>query len=188
MTIDTGVPASNTQIDAIQGELRVFLDELRCVGSERMVKQGVSMTHLHILSLLGHHGELTMSQIADLLDVSLSNATGVVDRVEERGLVERMRDNVDRRVVTVRLTDDGRRYLNDLQLIKADLIQKVLERLSASDLERVGEALRSLRTAAMSVADDPAIAPYWHAHRHSDAHRSSVTHAAPHHQGGTPTT
>jgi DNA-binding MarR family transcriptional regulator len=181
MTIETGAPASGEQIDAILGELRVFLDELRCVGSERMVKQGVSMTHLHILSLLGHHGELTMSQLADLLDVSLSNATGVVDRVEERGLVERVRDHVDRRVVTVRLTDEGRRRLGDLQLLKADLVQKVLERLSASELETVGDALRSLRTAALSVAEDPAIAPYWHAHRHGDAT------AAPPLLGGTPT-
>src|SRR6478609_11143796 len=125
MTVETATPASPTQIDAILGELRVFLGELRCVGSERMVKQGVSMTHLHILSMLDHHGELTMSRLAELLDVSLSNATGLVDRAEERGSVERLRDHADRRVVTVRLTEVGRSQLRELQVLKEELLQKI---------------------------------------------------------------
>ena len=44
-----------------------------------------------------------MSRLAELLDVSLSNATGIVDRMEERGLVERVRVPDDRRVVLVRI-------------------------------------------------------------------------------------
>ena len=70
------------------------------MGGDRMRQGRVSMTHLHILSMLDHHGELPMSRLADLLDVSLSNATGLIDRMEERGLVERVRDPDDRRVVS----------------------------------------------------------------------------------------
>ena len=153
-------------IKEILAELRVAFGELRCVGSERLVKQGVSMTHLHVLSMLEHHGDLTMSHLADLLGVSYSNATGVVDRIEERGLVERVRDNVDRRVVIVRLTDQGRDRLNDVQLLKEDLLQKVLQHLDTDELRGVGEALRSLRAAALAVAGDPEVAAQWHAHTH----------------------
>jgi DNA-binding MarR family transcriptional regulator len=138
------------------------------------------MTHLHILSMLDHHGELTMSHLADLLDVSLSNATGLIDRVEERGLVERARDNVDRRVVTVRLTGHGREQLRDIQLVKQELLQKILQRLDATELQAVGHALQILRAAAVNVAGDTDVAAYWHAHTHSDAH------VAPIEQGGTP--
>ena len=67
-----------------------------------MVKLGVSMTQVHVLSLLQHHGDVPMSRLADLLDVSVSNATGLIDRMEERGLVERVRVPDDRRVVIVR--------------------------------------------------------------------------------------
>ena len=62
----------------------------------------MSMTHMHVMWLLQHHGDLSMSRLAELLDVSLSNATGIVDRMEERGLVERVRVPDDRRVVLVR--------------------------------------------------------------------------------------
>ena len=165
-TVSPTSAGSQLLIDEIVAELRVALGELRCVGSERLAKQGVSMTHLHILSMLDHHGELTMSRLADLLGVSDSNATGVVDRIEERGLVERSRDNVDRRVVIVRLTERGRDRLNDLQLLKEDLLQKVLRRLDANQLSVVSEALRTLRAAAFAVAADPEVAEQWHAHTH----------------------
>lgn len=157
-------------IEAIIAEFRSALDELRCVGSERMVKQGVSMTNLHVLSILGHHGTLTMSRLAELLDVSLSNATGLVDRLEERGWVERERDREDRRVVIVRLAEGGRQKLNDIQLVKEELIEKVLLRLDPEALGCVRSALRSLRDAALDVAADPAVAAHWHAHPPAHAH------------------
>ncbi len=43
---------------------------------------------------------MTMGRLAERLDVSLPNVTGIVDRMAERGFVERGRDAEDRRVVT----------------------------------------------------------------------------------------
>jgi len=163
-------PANGTadpKIDEILGDLRGALSELRCVGSERMAKQGVSMTHLHVLSLLEHHSDVAMSRLADLLDVSVSNATGLIDRLEERGFVERERDLGDRRVVHVRLAEGGRTYLREIQIVREELLQKVLSRLDAEQLHCVRSALTSLRSAALSLANDPDIAADWHAHAHA---------------------
>ena len=65
------------------------MGELKCMGSERLVRLGISMSQLHVMHLLDRHGEIAMSRLADMLDVSLSAATGLVDRIEERGFVER---------------------------------------------------------------------------------------------------
>jgi DNA-binding MarR family transcriptional regulator len=154
------------QIDAILVEIRAAFSELRCVGSERFAKQGVSMTHLHVASMLEHHGTLTMSHLAELLGVSLSNATGLIDRMEESGFVERVRDQSDRRVVFVRLAEGGGDLLNNAQLLKQDLLQKILQRLDHGQLGCVREALISLRTAALDLAGDPDVAAQWHAHSH----------------------
>src|SRR5436190_22999986 len=98
-----GSPASAPQlIDAVIEELHRMIGSLRCAGTGRMVKAGISMTHLHILWVLEHHGELPMGRLAELLDVSLSNATGLIDRMEERHLVERVRVPDDRRMVIIR--------------------------------------------------------------------------------------
>ena len=161
-----GAGAVPAQIEEILAELRVAFGELRCVSSERLVKQGVSMTHLHVLSMLEHHGDLTMSHLADLLGVSLSNVTGLIDRMEERAFVERIRDREDRRVVLVRLTPGGREQLDAIQLVREELMQKILARLTAGQLACIHEALANLRQAALAVATDPAVAANWHAHSH----------------------
>jgi DNA-binding MarR family transcriptional regulator len=165
--IRSSLPAdAPPQVAEILAELRSALGEFRCVGSERLARQGVSMTHLHVLSMLDHHGDLAMSRLAELLDVSLSNLTGLVDRMEERGYVQRVRDLVDRRVVLVHLSEGGRRQLDDNALVREELMQKVLSRLSPAELRCVRDALGSLRAAALAVASDPDIAASWHAHSH----------------------
>jgi DNA-binding MarR family transcriptional regulator len=112
--------APDTLVDSIVEELHQMIGSLRCAGTGRMVKAGISMTHLHILWVLEHHGELPMSRLADLLDVSLSNATGLIDRMEERGLVERLRVPDDRRVVIVRASEQGVRIRDEIEALKQD--------------------------------------------------------------------
>src|SRR5215212_1917578 len=113
-------PSADPIIDAIVGELHGMIGSLRCAGTGRMVKAGISMTHLHILWVLEHHGEMTMSHLAEMLDVSFSNATGLIDRMEERGLVERVRVPDDRRVVIVRASADGVRIRDEIETLKQD--------------------------------------------------------------------
>ena len=122
--------------------------EFRCAAGERLVRAGVSMTHLHLMWMLDRHGDLTMGRLADLLDVSLSNATGLIDRMAERGLVERARVPDDRRVVVIRISDHGREVLREVDLVREDLITTILARLDEAQLERVAEALEVVRDAA----------------------------------------
>ena len=105
-------------VDELNGAVRL----LRCAATGRMVKQGVSMTHLHVMWRLEEAGELTMSRLAEFLDVSLSNATGLIDRMEERGLVERSR-------------------------VSDDLLKAVLARLDDGQLTRLEAALHDFRGA-----------------------------------------
>jgi DNA-binding MarR family transcriptional regulator len=136
-------------IDAIVGELHRMIGSLRCAGTGRMVKAGISMTHLHILWVLDHHGDLTMSRLAEMLDVSFSNATGLIDRMEERGLVERVRVPDDRRVVIVRASEGGARIRDEIEAVKQDRMRAILGRLEPDQLTRVLAALGDLQGAVV---------------------------------------
>lgn len=158
-------PALVTEI--ITG-FRAAFGELRCIGSERLHRAGVSMTHFHLLSMLDRHGDMAMSRIAELLDVSLSNATGLVDRIEERGLVERIRVADDRRVVLVRLTAAGIQLLQEVELLKDDMLQRILSKLDGAALAGVSRAMTDLRGAVEElVRDDPTTQFHQHDHRHA---------------------
>jgi DNA-binding MarR family transcriptional regulator len=142
-------PSTRQLVDAVVEDLHGMIGSLRCAGTGRMVKAGISMTHLHILWVLEHHGDLPMSRLADLLDVSLSNATGLIDRMEERGLVERIRVPDDRRMVIVRASAEGERLRDEIEALKQDRMRSILERLNPDQLSRIHGAIGDLRTAVV---------------------------------------
>jgi DNA-binding MarR family transcriptional regulator len=165
----------------IIAQFRTSLGELRCVASERVVRQGVSMSHLHLMSMLHRHGEMPMSRVAELLDVSDSNATGLIDRMEERGIVERVRHPEDRRVVHVRVSDAGRRILADVEILRDDLVLRVLARLDTPRLVRLGQAMEDVRGAIEAIAtDEPGLFAHNHPHPHDAGVGASARPAAEH--------
>jgi DNA-binding MarR family transcriptional regulator len=139
-----------TSLDRIVSGVHDMIAGFRCAGTGRLVKAGVSMTHMHVMWLLQHNGDLPMSRLAEMLDVSFSNATGIIDRMEERGLVERVRVADDRRVVRVRIAPNGVKALEQTEAIKQDRLQAILSHLDQAQLDRVAAALDDIRTAVIA--------------------------------------
>ena len=170
-TIDTDAPTDGQAGEAPSRRIAAGIHDMiagfRCAGTGRLVKAGVSMTHMHVMWLLEHHGDLPMSRMAELLDVSFSNATGIVDRMEERGLVERIRVPNDRRVVLVRIAARGFEALDEMEAVRHDRLQAILGHLDESQLERVAAALDDLRGAVVAEfgPDFPAVHDHDHVHK-----------------------
>jgi DNA-binding MarR family transcriptional regulator len=70
---------------------------------------GLSPMQLHTLRILEPDVELPMSSLADKLFCDNSNVTGMADRLEARGLIERRPADYDRRVKLLVLTEEGER-------------------------------------------------------------------------------
>ena len=70
-------------------------------------KLGLTPPQFYVLATIGYAGELPFGEIGAKMMVTVSNLTGIVDRLEEKKLVVRKRDENDRRVVHVVLTDKG---------------------------------------------------------------------------------
>jgi DNA-binding MarR family transcriptional regulator len=157
-------------VERIMDEFHGAMRELRCVGTERLVKAGVSMTHLHVMGLLSRHGETSMSRIAELLDVSLSSATGIIDRMAERGFVERIRVPDDRRVVLVRLSDEGQTELDTLEILRRDELQMILNRLDQTQLDRLAQSLADIHEAIAGLIAAEGADVFGTAHTHTHAH------------------
>jgi 4'-phosphopantetheinyl transferase len=140
----------------IIADFRAAMTLIKCASSERVLRLGISMAQLHILYTLQRNGEMPMSRLAELLNVSLSSATGLIDRIEERGFVERTRVPEDRRVVKIRVTPDGLRMLGEIDALSDDLLRDVLSRIGPSKLGGVAQAVTELRSAlAIATGGDP---------------------------------
>ncbi len=144
-------------------DLHAAFGEVKCIGSERLVRLGISMTQLHVLNLLDRHGEMAMSRLAEMLDVSMSAATGLVDRTEEHGYVERIRVPSDRRIVLARITDVGRQLLDDIDSVQTEILDRILDGLDETQLTRLAAAMVDLRTAVDAIVTDHASGGY-HTH------------------------
>jgi DNA-binding MarR family transcriptional regulator len=147
-----GSAAGDEPTERIIADFRATIGAMKCAMSERLVRQGVSMAQLNIMYTLQRKGVMTMSRLADGLGVSLSNATGLVDRIEERGFIERTRVPEDRRVVVVRVTEAGTRMLQETDALNDELMRDVLARLHPAELPVIAHAVAELRSALEATA------------------------------------
>lgn len=126
--------------------------------------EGLDMTipQIRTLVLLERLGPVRMTDIAIYIGRALSATTTVVDRLVEKGLVDRVSDTNDRRLVMCELTDTGRQALERFWRIGRDRLQMVADLLDDEELRRAvdglelvsnagGEILRAL--AAMQFTD-----------------------------------
>ena len=111
-------------------------------------EQGVTMPQalaLHMLHAAG--GRLAARDLGRECHMLASTITGVIDRLETAGHVRRERDQRDRRVVWVTLTDAGRELVDRLPTF-SDEMGRLLGALPAKELEQMRDSLRRVLTAA----------------------------------------
>ena len=115
---------------------------------------GFSHYEYSVLAILGEGACEAQATIADLLAVDRSQLVGILDQLEKRGLVERMRDPNDRRRHTVSLTADGKRQFGKLKTIVRKVDASVFEPLDE-------QGRKALQAALLAVAahNDPRFRP-----------------------------
>ena len=94
----------------MEQEIYNFVDQIKELLSPRIwenILLDCSKNEILILWLVYRQEEVNMTQIADYIHVPLNTATGIIARMEKRGLVIRERSAEDKRVVTIRLGGQG---------------------------------------------------------------------------------
>lgn len=75
----------------------------------------ITKLELIALLLLWRTDEIIMSQLAESINIPMSTATGVINRLAKGGYVERLTDESNRRIVTVKLTSKGRETADSIK-------------------------------------------------------------------------
>jgi DNA-binding MarR family transcriptional regulator len=118
----------------------LMLRELR-----RQMPRELTIPQFDVLAQLDREPEgMTAGQLTRELLVTAGNVTGIVDRLEQLGLVQRRRLPEDRRAVQVRLTARGRRLMARVLPAHRRQVQSLLAPLPPADLARLRDLLGRL--------------------------------------------
>ena len=115
-----------------------------------LLPHNLSFPQLHLLSVLKQAGGiLTTGEIGRAMVKASQTITGLADRLEEPGLVERVFDRSDRRKTWIRLTEKGERKCAEAMPVANRLAEEALSALTDEELRELHAKTEKLRTAAM---------------------------------------
>ena len=134
-------------LDRIVEAIIYLQTESRRLAREQAAHHDLTPTQLTVVKLLDTIGDLSLSALSDRIRANNSTVTGIIDRMERDGLVERMRDLKDRRVWLIRLTDRGRKAARQISGTPWETLKRALTALSGADQARLLEIMGKLADA-----------------------------------------
>jgi DNA-binding MarR family transcriptional regulator len=150
----TAPPPPSTATDRageIVQALAPLLAQHRHRWAARCQAHGLSIVGFQVLALLEMHGGMPMTRLADELGVALPNATGIVGRLVERGIVARSDDAQDRRRVVVTLTDAGHGLIGEMEEGRRERMSRLFSQMTEDQQQRLLQSVKDLHAAAMRL-------------------------------------
>lgn len=130
------------------------MNALQAHAAADVARHGLSLTEFAILEALYHKGPLLIGDVQRRILLSSGGITYVVDRLEEKGLLERRACPNDRRARYAALTEKGTALMNEIFPEHARRIERALAGLSAEEQEEATRLLRQLGLGAASQGTD----------------------------------
>ena len=118
----------------IQRIMTSYNDISKGINPKGLLKINLTSAQIKLLTCFSNKAEMTMTELSNNLAVSMPTMTAMVDRLVNSKMVERERDDMDRRVVRVKLTDEGKKVLKTLIRIRRKEMEKILKNLSEEEM------------------------------------------------------
>ena len=137
---------TNDEIRAIDAYIKLqrSADTTVARATRHLASAGLTFSQYGVLDILFHFGPLPLGQIAEKILKSEGNMTTVVDNLERRGLVRRERNERDRRVVTLSLTEAGRHVIEKILPQHIQAIVEEMSILTPEEQETLGRLCRKV--------------------------------------------
>lgn len=132
------VPKGSYELRILQA-LRRIIRTVDIHSHKLSTQHNITGPQLGCLLMINEDGPLTSASLAKKVYLSPSTVVGIIDRLEEKGLIERKRDSRDRRQVHISITQAGRRLVDAAPSLLQDTLSNAL--IELPEIEQVSITL-----------------------------------------------
>jgi len=119
---------------------RKIMESLKRAGFEH----DLTFSQVEVMHFIGPSGKETMKNIADFLKITPPSATEIVAEMEKKGLVKRVDDKKDRRIVFIVLSPLAKKLFTSLHKRKELILNRIFSKLNKKDHENFERIIRIL--------------------------------------------
>jgi MarR family transcriptional regulator, organic hydroperoxide resistance regulator len=128
-------PKADAQVVAdIEKDLRYISSIIKQKGREILSQYTLTPPQFIALQWLFEYGDMTIGDLSNRMYLACSTTTDLVDRMEKNELVERVKDENDRRVVRIHMLKEGERIIEEVIKKRQNYLQSVLEDFSEEEV------------------------------------------------------
>ncbi|MBK5484235.1 MarR family transcriptional regulator [Peribacillus sp. TH16] len=128
----------------IERELRYVSSWLKQRGREILSDYKITIPQFLALQWLFEGGDMTIGELSTKMFLAFSTTTELIDRMEKHQLVQRVKDEKDRRVVRIHLLEEGERIIEEVINKRQQYLSGVLVNFSESDIVSLSGTLAKL--------------------------------------------
>ncbi len=128
----------------IEKELRYVSGLVKQKGREMLNNYKITPPQFIALQWLSEEGDMTIGELSSKMYLAFSTTTDLIDRMEKSELVQRVKDEKDRRVVRIHLLEEGKRIIDEVIKKRQVYLQDVLVNFSSKEIVTLKENLIKL--------------------------------------------
>lgn len=141
----TATTHKRAQVIDLVRELAMTWQAIDEVANSKCRKTGLNGSQFDVLMTLGTDGPLTFKDIGEKTRTVKTTLTGLIDRLEEKGLVRRTNCSEDRRCTFVELTEAGQTFYAEAYPAHVAWMNQHFTEFEATDIQQCQRFLRRLR-------------------------------------------
>jgi DNA-binding MarR family transcriptional regulator len=144
--------SSDSEIELWQSIRTIYREVLKRLNA-RLRKERITFSQYSVLLALSRNGPMQMSKLGEHMLVAPANVTGLVDRMEKKGYVRRMRDEKDRRLYVIEATGKGSQIFTSISGRFRQYAGSLGSTLTSTELDSTLAALRKVRAEMKEPAE-----------------------------------
>ncbi len=128
----------------LEKELRYISHLIKQKGREILSNYTITPPQFVALQWLHESGDMTIGDLSNKMYLAFSTTTDLVDRMEKNELVQRVRDEQDRRVVRIHLLPEGERIIQEVIEKRQNYLRDLLQEFEVDEAQELLKLLKKL--------------------------------------------